>query len=83
MSASEAERTCRVCGCTEHDACVDLFGEPCHWVEADLCSACVWEAEPYRGIFRGAPQPRAAFAGAGAVGFTRGAAVDPTHGGAR
>jgi hypothetical protein len=34
---------CRVCGCTEDDctACtIKLGGEPCHWVEPDLCSAC-------------------------------------------
>lgn len=30
---------CRVCFCTDHDACeADGFG--CHWVEADLCSEC-------------------------------------------
>lgn len=35
--------TCRVCGCTDHDCrgCIERTGEPCHWVEADLCSACV------------------------------------------
>ena len=34
---------CRVCGCTEADCsgCVARTGSPCHWVEADLCSACV------------------------------------------
>jgi hypothetical protein len=31
--------TCRGCGCTDTKACV-VDGEPCHWVEADLCSAC-------------------------------------------
>lgn len=31
---------CRVCGCTETDACVNDDG-PCGWVETDLCSACV------------------------------------------
>jgi hypothetical protein len=36
---------CRVCGCTDEDACVDLAGQSCHWVEADLCSACVGEVE--------------------------------------
>lgn len=30
------ERTCRVCGCTEFNACQP----PCWWVEDDLCSAC-------------------------------------------
>jgi hypothetical protein len=33
---------CRVCGCTDDDCsqCVAKTGEPCHWVESDLCSAC-------------------------------------------
>lgn len=31
---------CRVCGCTDNDACED----GCSWVEPDLCSSCV-EAE--------------------------------------
>lgn len=37
------ERTCRVCGCTELNCaeCIERTGVPCHWVEADLCSACV------------------------------------------
>lgn len=32
--------TCRVCGCTDDNACTD-FG-PCHWVDPEhtLCSAC-------------------------------------------
>lgn len=36
-------RTCRVCGCTEDDCrqCIAKIGEPCHWAEADLCSACL------------------------------------------
>lgn len=35
--------SCRVCGCTDDDCsqCVEKTGEPCSWVEADLCSACV------------------------------------------
>jgi hypothetical protein len=28
---------CRVCGCTQNNACFPS----CHWVEDDLCSACV------------------------------------------
>lgn len=38
----EDEPTCRVCGCTEDDCseCVEATGEPCHWVEPDLCSRC-------------------------------------------
>lgn len=37
------EGVCRVCGCTDNDCmqCVEKTGEPCHWVEPDLCSACV------------------------------------------
>lgn len=35
-----SERKCRVCGCTEERACATDAG-PCHWVEVDLCSACV------------------------------------------
>ena len=33
---------CRVCGCTDDDCsrCVENTGEPCHWIEPDLCSAC-------------------------------------------
>lgn len=35
-------RACRVCGCTEGNACVDdRTRQPCHWVARDLCSACV------------------------------------------
>lgn len=35
-------RRCRVCGCTEVDCsgCIERTGEPCTWVEQDLCSAC-------------------------------------------
>ena len=38
---------CRVCGCTDRDCrqCVEKTGEPCYWVEEDLCSACAWEGE--------------------------------------
>jgi hypothetical protein len=32
---------CRVCGCTEFRACPDDgSGNPCHWIEDNLCSAC-------------------------------------------
>jgi hypothetical protein len=36
------QRSCRECGCTEDDcsSCVERTGEPCFWVEPDLCSAC-------------------------------------------
>lgn len=32
----ENERKCRVCGCTEDNACEG----GCYWVEEDLCSKC-------------------------------------------
>ncbi|MDD5081747.1 MAG: hypothetical protein PHU08_00095 [Dehalococcoidales bacterium] len=42
LQLPEPVRRCRVCGCTENNACIDRrTGEPCHWVEADLCSNCV------------------------------------------
>lgn len=35
-----AERVCRVCGCSDNDACYhDDYGN-CYWVEKDLCSHC-------------------------------------------
>lgn len=39
------KQKCRVCGCTDDDCteCVKKTGEPCHWVEFDLCSACLEE----------------------------------------
>jgi hypothetical protein len=38
-------RTCRHCGCTDNDCrqCIEKTGEPCSWVSADECSACVQE----------------------------------------
>lgn len=38
-----AERTCRVCKCTDRNCsqCIEKTGEPCFWVAADLCSACI------------------------------------------
>ena len=36
-----SERTCRVCGCSDYDACVNVpTGECCRWVGVDLCSGC-------------------------------------------
>lgn len=31
---------CRICGCTGDNACEDKNGEPCFWIEDDLCSVC-------------------------------------------
>jgi hypothetical protein len=45
--ATPVTQVCRVCGCTDDDCrgCIERTGEACHWVEPDLCSACV-EAPP-------------------------------------
>lgn len=32
--------TCRMCGCTDHEACYDEERGACHWHEAELCSHC-------------------------------------------
>jgi len=39
------ERRCRVCGCTDDDACED----GCSWVEDDLCSSCEYKEMKTRG----------------------------------
>jgi hypothetical protein len=41
-----SQRKCRVCGCTDADyfGCIERTGKPCHWIEADLCSACEGKA---------------------------------------
>ena len=38
----DGEPRCRVCGCTDVDCsnCYERTGQPCFWVEPDLCSAC-------------------------------------------
>lgn len=39
--AQKTERVCRVCGCTQSNACVNLrTGLTCSWYSEDLCSAC-------------------------------------------
>lgn len=32
---------CRMCGCTDNNACIGRDGEPCHWVTPTLCSVCL------------------------------------------
>ena len=41
MYDEDDEPRCRVCGCTQNNACPG----GCYWVEEDLCSACVEKAE--------------------------------------
>jgi hypothetical protein len=40
------KRRCRECSCTDDDCsgCIERTGEPCYWVAADLCSACIGRA---------------------------------------
>lgn len=49
------DRVCRSCGCHDYDACVvtkapgqawNQPGQPCWWVESDLCSACSDRIDP-------------------------------------
>lgn len=41
MQLPPPPRACRECGCTDDQACVDaISGDPCCWVEDDLCSVC-------------------------------------------
>jgi hypothetical protein len=35
-----APQLCRICACSEDDACMDAFGDGCAWIEDDLCSTC-------------------------------------------
>ncbi len=43
---------CRGCGCADEDCsgCIAKTGGPCHWVEPDLCSACVDGERPTRDV---------------------------------
>lgn len=38
LGGVDHDPACRVCGCTENNACQP---NRCHWVEPDLCSECV------------------------------------------
>lgn len=45
LTGEHPARACRVCGCTEHDACLHPPtaagpARPCSWVAVDLCSVC-------------------------------------------
>lgn len=45
--AKPKKQVCRECGCTDKDCknCIEKTGEPCFWVEKDLCSACAFKEE--------------------------------------
>lgn len=46
IEQEKPKRTCRICGCTDDDCrqCIEKTGDSCHWIDADLCSACEEEA---------------------------------------
>jgi hypothetical protein len=48
LSMVRQTRSCRVCGCTDDNCagCIEKTGLPCHWVLADLCSACMRVPSP-------------------------------------
>lgn len=43
-AANGEVRTCRVCHCTDDNACMKGLHGACYWVEADLCSECKSES---------------------------------------
>ena len=62
---------CRMCGCTEESACVDVFGDACGWSDKDptVCTFCEDGVACDRG---GDNVGEAFFGSSGAVGFVRG-----------
>lgn len=44
----DAPRLCRICACSERDACV-VGGKGCSWADQDLCSACATPEPPQPG----------------------------------
>jgi hypothetical protein len=40
FAQARGERACRICGCTEPDACPDPTHGGCAWAGQDLCTAC-------------------------------------------
>jgi len=46
--SKEVVQTCRSCGCTNENPCVDAETDrPCYWVATNLCSACAAMAAAY------------------------------------
>ena len=37
---SQLRQVCRLCGCTESNACYDEFRGACSWIDSDLCTHC-------------------------------------------
>jgi hypothetical protein len=42
-SPIDPPRLCRICACSEADACLGHSG-PCSWVDEEICSACFFHA---------------------------------------
>ncbi|MFD1103691.1 helix-turn-helix domain-containing protein [Sphingobium olei] len=46
--AGEEPRICHLCGCTEHDACLDqATGHGCAWSGPDTCTSCTGKDLPH------------------------------------
>ncbi|RZJ91321.1 MAG: hypothetical protein EOO20_05430 [Chryseobacterium sp.] len=47
MANQLEEQICRACGCTDLDCrqCIQETGEPCYWIEENLCSACIHKVQ--------------------------------------
>jgi hypothetical protein len=39
-------RTCRECGCSDNNPCIDENGQTCAWAADDLCTFCAETQEP-------------------------------------
>jgi hypothetical protein len=53
MARTRKPGICRVCGCTDYEAC----DGGCEWVEPDLCSQCLGLAKRIRAVVE-TPPPR-------------------------
>ena len=65
-----SEAVCRMCGCTEERACVDVWGDACSWSLADpsICTFCEEGVPCAQG---GSVEGSSSFLGVGSVGFFR------------
>jgi hypothetical protein len=52
LASHLVEPICRVCGCSEEDACV-TGGVPCAWAEENLCTACAEKIGTCRDVTNG------------------------------
>lgn len=66
----KTERQCRVCGCTERDACPGPVAQGCSWVAHDRCSSCN-DREPVRYLSHFATCENRRFGGKAAAAAVR------------